>query len=56
MPQSYKEFQWKLKNLDMSFDEIIKEMMLATNQDMSKLEDVKEEIRLSIQENQRDYV
>ncbi|MDM1720525.1 hypothetical protein [Acinetobacter towneri] len=56
MPQSYKEFQWKLKNIDMSFDEIIKEMMLATNQDMSKLEDVKEEIRLSMQENQRDYV
>lgn len=54
MPQSYKEFQWKLKNIDMSFDEIIKEMMLATNQDMSKLEEVKEEFRLSMQENQRE--
>lgn len=55
-PQAYKEFRWKLKNIDMSFEQIIKEMMIASNQDLSEFDKVKEEITQDMQEKQRDYV
>lgn len=40
-PQAVREFRWKMKNIDMSFDQIVKEMMKANDQDLSELEMVK---------------
>lgn len=49
-PQSIKEFRWKLRNTDMTFDQIIKEVMKISDQnpeDFEKVRDeIKEEVRL----------
>lgn len=43
-PKEVKEFRWKLRNRDMTFDEIISETMKVKGIDESKFEEVKEEM------------
>lgn len=43
VPQSVKEWRWKLKNLDMSFDEIIKEVVRMEGLDDSEFPRVRQE-------------
>lgn len=43
-PVAVKEFRWKLKNLDMTLDEIIRELMIVSGQDLSNFENVKADI------------
>jgi len=42
-PQLVKEFRWKLRNMDLSFDELIKETMIAKGQDLRDFDKVKAE-------------
>lgn len=51
-PADVKGFRWKLRNIDMGFDQLVKELMIISNQDLSELEKVKQEIRQSIKERQ----
>jgi hypothetical protein len=43
-PQAVREFRWKLKNTEMTFDQLIKELMKASDQDPTSFETVKAEI------------
>lgn len=43
-PDSVRELQWKMKNLDMSFDDIIKASMKATSTDPDMFDQVKAEM------------
>ena len=43
-PQAIKDFRWKLKNTDMTFDQLIKEMMKVGEQDPAKFEEVKSQM------------
>lgn len=43
VPQSVKEWRWKLKNLDMSFDELIKEIVKQEGLDESEYPRVRQE-------------
>lgn len=43
VPQSIKEYRWKLKNRDMSFDEIIREIMKIEGVDESEYPRVRQE-------------
>lgn len=40
-PQAVREFRWKLKNTDMSFDQLIKELMKVSDQDPADFEKFK---------------
>lgn len=42
-PQSVKEYRWKMKNMDMSFDQILKEMMKLTDMDPTGFDNFKRE-------------
>ncbi len=42
-PQAVREFRWKLRNMDMTLDQIIKELMKVTDQDPNEFEAVKAE-------------
>lgn len=48
-PQSVKEFRWKLRNVDMSLDQIIKESMKISDQSPDDFEKIKKEILENIQ-------
>lgn len=43
-PQAVREFRWKLRNTEMTFDQIVKEMMKASDQDPADFEKIKTEI------------
>ncbi len=43
-PQVVREFRWKLRNTDMSFDQIVKELMKVSDQDTAEFERVKSEL------------
>ena len=43
-PQAVREFRWKMKNVDMSFDDIVREMMKASDQPIDEFERVRGEI------------
>lgn len=43
VPQSIKEWRWKLKNLDMTFDELIKEILKQEGLDESEFPRVRQE-------------
>lgn len=49
-PQAVKEFRWKLKNFDLSLDQIIKEVMKIEGRDPSEFDSVKEEIMLEMRD------
>lgn len=40
-PQSVKEFRWKMRNVDMSFDQMIKELMKVQDQNPDDFEKIK---------------
>lgn len=44
-PQLVKEFRWKLRNMDLSFDELIKALMIAEGQDLSEFDRVRDEYK-----------
>lgn len=43
-PQTIKEFRWKLRNVDMSFDQMIRELMKIDEQDPNDFEKIKNEM------------
>lgn len=43
-PQAVREFRWKLKNTDMSFDQIVREMMKASEEDPTTFEKVRNDL------------
>lgn len=49
-PQSVKEFRWKLRNMDLSRDQVIKEMMKVSGQDELIFEDVRSELLQGMKE------
>ena len=40
-PQTVREFRWRLRNQDLTFDQLIKELIKASNEDQSKFEEFK---------------
>lgn len=52
VPVSVKEFRWKLRNTDMDFDQIVKELMILSDQNLSELEVTKQSLRQSIRDRQ----
>ena len=40
-PQSVKEFRWRMRNVDMTFDEIIKELLKLNGKDLSEFDATK---------------
>jgi len=50
VPQSVKEFRWKLRNRNLSFDDIVKETMLAAGQPLHNFEDAKGAILSDLEE------
>lgn len=55
-PVSVKEFRWKLRNMDMNFDQIIKELMILSDTNPSEFEVVKQNLRQSIKDRQIDLI
>ena len=43
-PQAVREFRWKLRNTDMTFDQLVKELMKVTDQDPTEFEQVKADL------------
>jgi hypothetical protein len=43
-PQAVREFRWKLRNTDMAFDQIVKELMKVSDQDPADFEKVKADL------------
>ena len=43
-PQAVREFRWKLRNTDMTFDQLVKELMKVSDQDPSTFEKVKADL------------
>lgn len=50
VPQSVKEFRWRMRNVDMSFDEIIKEMLKLNRKDLSEFDSTKEAVIAEMRE------
>lgn len=48
-PQALKEFQWRLKNVDMTFDQIVKEMLKSTDEDPASFEQAREDLLQELQ-------
>lgn len=44
-PVAIKEFRWKMKNTDMSFDQIVKEIMKISDQDPANFESFRNDLR-----------
>lgn len=44
-PAIIKEYRWRMKNLEMSFDQIVKELMKISDQDPANFEEFREELR-----------
>lgn len=49
-PQAVREFRWKLRNTDMTFDQLVKELMKVSDQDPSTFEKVKADLIHELQE------
>ena len=49
-PQSVKEFRWKLRNRNLSFDDIVKETVLVAGQPPHNFEEAKEAILSDLEE------
>jgi hypothetical protein len=49
-PQSVREFRWKMRNMEMNFDSIIREGMKVTDTAPDKFEEVKAELVNGMQE------
>lgn len=43
-PQAVREFRWKMKNTDMSFDQIVREMIKASEEDPVTFEKVRNDL------------
>jgi hypothetical protein len=43
-PQAVREFRWKMKNMDMSFDQIVREMMKVSEEDPATFEKVRNDL------------
>ena len=43
-PQAVRESRWKMKNVDMSFDQIVRELMKVSEQDPATFEKVRDDI------------
>ncbi len=41
-PQAIREFRWKMRNIDMSFDQLIKEIMKISDEDPANFETIRE--------------
>lgn len=50
-PIEIKELQWRLKNQNLNFDQVVEIMVKASNMDESKLEEYKEAIRSEMRSN-----
>jgi hypothetical protein len=50
-PEVVRQYQWKMKNIDMTFDDIIRASMKASDTDPSKFEEVRQSILDEIAEN-----
>lgn len=42
-PPEVKRFRWKMKNVDMSFDEIVRELMITQNMDLANFDEFRKE-------------
>lgn len=49
-PQTVREFRWKLKNTEMTFDQLVKELMKVSDQDPSSFERVRSEMLREMKE------
>lgn len=43
-PQTVKEFRWRMRNQELTFDQLIKGLMQAANEDSNKFEEFKENL------------
>ena len=43
-PQTVKEFRWKLRNQDLTFDQMVRELMKVSDQDQADFERIKAEL------------
>lgn len=50
VPQSIREYRWKLKNIDLTFEQSMKELMKLSEIDPSKYEEFKSEFLTNLQE------
>jgi urea transporter len=49
-PQAVREFRWKMKNADLTFDQLVKEMMKISEDDPSKFEEFRTTIVNELEE------
>jgi uncharacterized protein (DUF1786 family) len=49
-PQAVREFRWKLKNTDLTFDQLVKELMKVSDQDPSDFERVRSQMLQELKE------
>ena len=49
-PQAVREFRWKLRNTDMTFDQLVKELMKASDRDPDEFEKVKADLLRELDE------
>lgn len=49
-PQAVREFRWKMKNADLTFDQLVKEMMKISEDDSSKFEEFRTTIVNELEE------
>ena len=47
-PQAVREFRWKLRNTDMNFDQIVKELMKVSDQDPANFDKVRADLTLEL--------
>jgi hypothetical protein len=49
-PQAVREFRWKMRNVDMTFDQLVRELMKVSEQDPATFDQVKQELLNELQE------
>lgn len=49
-PQAVREIRWKMKNLDLSFDQIANELLKAEGHDPSRFEELRNQMRTELRE------
>ena len=49
-PQAVREFRWKLRNTDMTFDQLVKELMKVSDRDPDEFEKVKADLLRELDE------
>lgn len=49
-PQSVKEFRWRLRNTDLTFDQLVKELMKLNGDDLAEFEEIRAQIISELQE------